>query len=170
MDSRYPLTLRDLQDALSREATKIVSRPRLEVDPPREYRKTQFGKRKAAPSKTVQRMVREAVEARTAYLPAPRQQSTGVYVIGAPDYAVKVGRASDPHERLKGIQTGCPCRLKVYAFVEVGEALAAKVERECHRRLSGHRKSGEWFDLDWREAVDMVRKVTGEVTAKAAVA
>lgn len=81
----------------------------------------------------------------------------GVYVIGAPGHAVKIGIAADAYSRLKSIQTGCPERLRVYHFVEVDDARS--VERECHRRLSDKRKSGEWFDLDWRDAVRVVREV-----------
>lgn len=96
------------------------------------------------------------------------RQDQGVYVIGAAGFAVKIGIATDPERRLKEIQTGSPERLRIYAFVELASGLARAVERECHAQLDHLRKNGEWFDIEWREAVDLVRRVAGKHSAAAA--
>lgn len=90
----------------------------------------------------------------------PEARPQGVYVIGAESHPVKIGIATDVHARLKGIQTGCPEHLRIYHFAEVEPGAAREIEKRCHHRLAPHRKSGEWFDIDWREAVAVVRSLT----------
>lgn len=94
-----------------------------------------------------------------------RASDKGVYVIGAAGHPVKIGITASIESRLHTINTGSPVRLKVYLFLDVPPGCAREIEKICHFRLHDYRVNGEWFDLDWREAVDMVRKVTGEVTA-----
>jgi hypothetical protein len=58
---------------------------------------------------------------------------------------VKIGfSASHPDGRLKELQTGCPARLKLLAFVEG----SLSEERQLHRRFSGLCTHGEWFRFE----------------------
>jgi DNA-binding XRE family transcriptional regulator len=64
---------------------------------------------------------------------------------------VKVGKAKDPEQRLRDLQTGIPYRLKllkVYPCEQVGI-----VEKRVHKTLAQQQHSGEWFDTDL-EAVE----------------
>lgn len=90
--------------------------------------------------------------------PAPRADQ-GVYVIANQDGAVKIGIAADVRKRLSGLQTATPYPLKLRLFVGDLQGRARQIEKECHRRLDQHRVSGEWFKVEWREAVDVVRRV-----------
>ncbi len=69
-----------------------------------------------------------------------------VYVITHPSWPgyVKIGRAFDPEERLKGYQTGCPLRqYKLNYAVYFHDCFHA--EQEIHARLDVCRAEGEWF-------------------------
>ena len=70
-----------------------------------------------------------------------------VYFIGdSHGGPTKIGMSrSDPHARLKSIQTGNPRRLGFRLLLEVSDAAAA--ERKLHRRFASKRLHGEWFNL-----------------------
>lgn len=55
--------------------------------------------------------------------------------------AIKVGYAKDVSERLKGLQTGYPDKLKVITMIPGNVYL----ERKIHEELAGYRLNGEWF-------------------------
>jgi hypothetical protein len=56
---------------------------------------------------------------------------------------IKIGYTStDPHDRLRGIQTGSPYKLRVLA-VRTGNR---SQEQALHHKLSEHRLEGEWFE------------------------
>lgn len=66
-----------------------------------------------------------------------------VYVVqGDPGTPIKVGVANNPIQRMKGIQTGYPWRLRLL-FVVPGDQ---HLEWYLHERLKGHRLLGEWFE------------------------
>lgn len=79
-----------------------------------------------------------------------------IYVItaeGSP--IVKIGKADDPEQRVKRLQTGSPAKLTVAWTVQ------AKPELELllHERFADYRESGEWFDLtELGDAVTVVRE------------
>ena len=56
---------------------------------------------------------------------------------------VKIGCALDPFERLKGLQTGSPTKLKIEALLKG----SMKREKELHTLLAKHRVRGEWFRI-----------------------
>ena len=104
------------------------------------------------------KMRKKALAARDA---APRPsirpaEPDGVYIIGSPGGPVKVGVTCNIHGRLKSLQTGCPDRLRVYLHVE-NLKNARAIERAVHSRLSDFAKTGEWFEIEWREAARIVR-------------
>lgn len=68
----------------------------------------------------------------------------GVYFILDGTGRVKIGVTDDIARRMSGIQTGCSTELVLVRFI--GGA-GPKVERWLHRRFSGHRVQGEWFDF-----------------------
>lgn len=63
-----------------------------------------------------------------------------------PDYdqgkMVKIGfTRSNPHARLRSLQTGCPLPLKVWAYTHG----TVELEQALHRTFAGLRHMGEWF-------------------------
>jgi Meiotically up-regulated gene 113 len=61
---------------------------------------------------------------------------------------IKIGVTTNCASRLACLQSGNPHRLDFYAkFPFPTEADAYRAERELHGLLSGHRLSGEWFDI-----------------------
>ncbi len=82
----------------------------------------------------------------------------------------KVGISSDPHKRLRQLQTGCPFRLcmEISDLYSCGDYAA--MEREIHRRLSHISIGGEWFFGDPDSAYDVASDVSnewGEIAFKA---
>lgn len=70
-----------------------------------------------------------------------------VYAIAAGERAMKIGRAWQPHSRLKDLQTAHYEKLTLECTVEYTEVEALAIERECHRQLRGKRLYGEWFRI-----------------------
>lgn len=142
----------DHRSALERKADELLSQGRVGLA--RQVRKQVAAKAR-----------RKAHLAAIAAAPMPKRAACarldeqGVDVIGAPGYPTKIGIAIDPDSRLRTIQTGCPERLKLYLFHRCPPGLARVVEQECHLRLADCRKSGEWFAVEWRDAVQMVETV-----------
>ena len=68
-----------------------------------------------------------------------------VYFITARELGrVKIGyTASDPHVRLRHIQVGCPCPIKLEALIDGGR----DVEAAIHQAFTAFRVRGEWFEL-----------------------
>jgi hypothetical protein len=72
-----------------------------------------------------------------------------LYFIGNGTGPIKVGVTRDkPSERLKGLQTGNPTKLRVIYSLEIDDVF--KWERAFHSALSGAHVQGEWYE---REAV-----------------
>lgn len=62
---------------------------------------------------------------------------------------VKVGKARDPDQRIKGFQTGCPASITIdYRIPCESDREAYEVESEAHAAFSPYRKSGEWFEIN----------------------
>lgn len=100
----------------------------------------------------------EAHARRKAEHPVQDDLERFVYVVGCAGHPIKIGMAVDPLGRLKSLQTGFPHRLRIYAQIFAGSD-AARVEQECHRRLSEYRLNGEWFDYDPYQAADLVKSI-----------
>jgi len=57
---------------------------------------------------------------------------------------IKIGKANNPQNRIKTLQTGCDGELELLAFIP-GET---DVELEWHREYEGFHHRGEWFNPD----------------------
>ena len=57
---------------------------------------------------------------------------------------IKIGRARDPEQRLKDLQTGNSRRLRLLATLSAEDDL----EFELHERFKAAHVRGEWFDLN----------------------
>lgn len=87
-----------------------------------------------------------------------------IYVIGASKGALKIGVATDPQARLKGLQDGNPLFLSIKYTANFNEVEAFIVEGATHEILADRRARGEWFNISLRQAVTAIQqalKVTG---------
>lgn len=100
-----------------------------------------------------------------AMLPKQSPRSDGyIYVItnAAWEGYVKVGRAVDPFDRLRSLQTSDPYRQFVLEdFVYVADRKAS--EAIVHNKLAQWRVAGEWFFCSVNRAVAAVNEVRGHV-------
>jgi hypothetical protein len=62
--------------------------------------------------------------------------------------AVKIGTADNPTARLAALQTGCPEKLVLRAYMTMPASEADSFEKKSHHLLSDYRIRGEWFRLD----------------------
>lgn len=97
--------------------------------------------------------LQQGTEARTGRR-RPAQQS--VYFIQATNGMVKIGIASDPHGRLRALQTGSPLRLRLLATIP---NCGPETEADLHSRFAEHRAHGEWF-LPAAALLDFIRDQT----------
>lgn len=59
---------------------------------------------------------------------------------------VKIGVSKNPESRLKELQTGHSCKLKILESFPFASRLEAyDVEKRLHHRYRRHRLNGEWF-------------------------
>lgn len=59
---------------------------------------------------------------------------------------MKIGKARDPEQRLRDLQTGCPYQLKIIAKIKCrSDRHALEVERLAHKYFDRYRMRGEWF-------------------------
>lgn len=85
-----------------------------------------------------------------------------VYVIcridnGVMKAPVKIGMASSPKKRLKGLQTSSPFKIhQVVCFGCPNKEIARELERSFHQVKRKHRLHGEWFDLEPVMAVHLL--------------
>lgn len=90
-----------------------------------------------------------------------------VYFIQRSDEnVVKIGIATDPHARLRALQTGQDKPLHLLGYMEASEA----VERALHRRFHKHKtrdkkdlRKGEWFALPYLLTRRQVERLIVEV-------
>lgn len=80
------------------------------------------------------------VAAHRAVAPVPREQRV-YFIQGVEGGPIKIGVSFDPDDRLSGLQTASPVRLRIIGLVAGGPS----VERKFHERLAEHRLHGEWF-------------------------
>jgi len=66
----------------------------------------------------------------------------------------KIGISDNPDKRVKQLQTGHPEKLEVKYLLEVNNA--EFYERLLHKDIKHKRKTGEWFDLTVKEAIDQI--------------
>lgn len=93
--------------------------------------------------------------------PAKMSNLWSLYFVSPASYpsVTKIGIATDPYERLRGLQCGCWDELRIYAlFWFTGNSQSAALEYNALRlaKKEGVRLKGEWLDLPWQEAVGLV--------------
>lgn len=71
---------------------------------------------------------------------------------------VKIGKSFRPTQRVKAIQTKSRF-ISGNTFISEASHLYSKVELECHAKLSKHRVVGEWFRIDFDDAVSCIKEV-----------
>lgn len=128
----FKASCREVRDALGRWSVPLGSDPA-------EMRRRWAGL--MADAKIVQRITfgkahREKVDGTRRGLIYVMRQGRGPVKIGFAADAAKVAK------RVKNLQTGAAHRIRVVGFT----AGTMREERLCHRRLSEHRLTGEWFD------------------------
>lgn len=83
--------------------------------------------------------------------------ATYLYAIGREAGPVKIGVSDNPKGRLAEFQTACPFKIELlHAEVCESRASAFLDEAWAHRSLQEHRLWGEWFDIPWTVAHDIV--------------
>lgn len=91
-----------------------------------------------------------------------------LYVLGAADGLMKVGRSAQPETRLKTIATANGVAVHLH-HVSPERDDSSYVEAAAHRLLANKRRAGEWFDVTPTEAVAAIEAAIREVeTIKAA--
>lgn len=71
-----------------------------------------------------------------------------VYFIRAGEY-VKIGKAADPEDRMRGMQTACPFHMRLVGTIDCRSDGGAYIyERKLHHRFRSLRVRGEWFRWD----------------------
>lgn len=59
---------------------------------------------------------------------------------------IKIGKANNPIERVKTLQTGCPYPITIEGAIKCdSESHALRIERSLHEFFADKRKTGEWF-------------------------
>lgn len=86
-----------------------------------------------------------------------------VYVIGAGPHRHKIGKARDPEERRRMLQTGSPEPLSIVYQQRVTNPLG--VEAMAHRLLADYRLGGEWFSSNQDDAVRAVGRAVEALNA-----
>src|SRR4051812_4296962 len=85
-----------------------------------------------------------------------------IYVVRSERGPVKVGIATKPRERLSQLRVSSPVPLHL-DFAAETDGDARILERRAHAILAGRRLSGEWFEVDSRNAVAAVRRAAQEL-------
>lgn len=74
-----------------------------------------------------------------------KQEEGKIYFAGNLKYKlVKIGFSTNPFNRVKSLQTGCPFKLTLFHSYKGTE----KQEKELHKQFTDLRMNGEWFKLD----------------------
>lgn len=108
----------------------------------------------------------EAETAGAEEAPAVQAKPDHLYVIGAGDGIVKIGRSANPASRLSSIQTGNPRKMLILHLVpEAGE-----LEALVHGEFSRIRLGGEWFNFGTGDPVAEVSAAIERIHAAEAKA
>jgi len=78
-----------------------------------------------------------------------------VYVIERPDGIVKIGKSNNPSKRIRALENQGGFRSN-RAWISIPRALANTTELRAHSALQHNRKVGEWFAVDFDQAVATV--------------
>lgn len=90
-----------------------------------------------------------------------------VYIIG-PSLSgpVKIGKAADPHQRLRELQTGHHEKLHLLFYVDCGKVKSVNVENRAHKMKNHLRMHGEWFKMSGQDALQTVLAALRELGGK----
>lgn len=81
-----------------------------------------------------------------------------VYVLMNENSLVKIGTSANPNERKSRIET-----MSGYEVVNIYQSELCwnpyRIEAAAHKYFSNHRKQGEWFSVDFNDAVDIVKQL-----------
>jgi len=95
---------------------------------------------------------------------AVRQQSYCVYVIKSEPGPVKIGKAKNPRQRLKELQTTSPFPLSLEYIGECNtESAGSRIERQAQKNLWKKRTNGEWFDATAGQAMIAIEMAAAEL-------
>lgn len=85
---------------------------------------------------------------------AMRSVTTKIYFIAALKGPIKIGLALNPRDRLRGLQTSHPKKLRLLADTPGDHGL----EASYHHRFAAHRLHGEWF-APHADILDEIRRI-----------
>jgi len=83
-----------------------------------------------------------------------------VYIVAKEDHSQpwKIGRTTDPDQRMKQLQAHSPAKLVYVKIVEAHQSL----ESSLHRQFAKYRSHGEWFELPEERATEALARLDGE--------
>lgn len=81
-----------------------------------------------------------------------------IYAMGSEDGPSKIGIASNPEERLNGVQRASNKVICVTGQWPVGKRIALAVERHIHWQLRDRHFKGEWFNVHLAEATAAIER------------
>ena len=88
-----------------------------------------------------------------------------LYILQSEDGPVKIGITGDPHKRIGAIRTASGrefCRVYVSPAIEA----AAAIEVRLFQRFRDRRLPGEWFSIEFREALDAADEIGLQVAGR----
>lgn len=91
-----------------------------------------------------------------------------IYVIERPDGLVKIGRSVSPSPRIHKLAMQGGFELS-RAWMSLPGLFSGDAELYAHQELAHRRVVGEWFDIDFDEAVECVEKHSAPIKANVAI-
>jgi hypothetical protein len=85
-------------------------------------------------------------------------QKGHLYIIQSEEGPVKIGISINPDHRIASIETGSG-RYIVRQFVSPAIPAYDELEKEMHRHYQDKRLRGEWFSIDYQEAVRLAHRL-----------
>jgi hypothetical protein len=84
-----------------------------------------------------------------------------VYLIKSPSGHYKIGRAIDPHDRVRTFGVQLPFEVEIIALIQTDDYV--RLEKSLHAYFESQRVNGEWFNLSPAD-VEYIKSLSG-VTA-----
>lgn len=128
-------------ESLQRRRFIIINGERVEVD----IEKAKVYTSTPLPEPVIQRMARGAYPRRRPEPVRKKKRDGYVYVIKSPTGHYKIGRASDPYDRMKVFEVKLPFEVEFEHLIKTKDMYL--LESELHVRFESQRVNGEWFLL-----------------------
>ncbi|MDM8565494.1 BRO family protein [Candidatus Halobeggiatoa sp. HSG11] len=80
-----------------------------------------------------------------------------IYIVKAKGGLIKIGRSACPKRRITEIAKATGTKV-VKQHISPLCLNASKIERHLHKHFAEYRQQGEWFDIDFKTAVDEAKK------------